>query len=150
MKTIFKNVEKLRKERKISQTELADAIGMTQTGLSQAIKRQDIKLSTLEKISDFFEVDIDVILKDVGGLNPVGPLAISSKDRHKDLLNQRNEIKQKNKILEKELEKLKKLINNDGKLLQENKYLKKEVELLKVQIIDLREIIELLKKNRTV
>ena len=61
MTLITRNIERLRDVNKISQTELATKIGMTQTGLSQALKKGDFKISTLQKIAEAFEVDIGLL-----------------------------------------------------------------------------------------
>ncbi len=54
------NLEKLRKERKISQSKLGNALGITQQMISSYEK--DISspnIDTLVKIADFFEISID-------------------------------------------------------------------------------------------
>lgn len=55
---ISNKIEHLAKEKRLSLKEIGIAIGMTDTGFYQAMKRDDFKTSTLEKLSKYFKKPI--------------------------------------------------------------------------------------------
>ena len=61
---ILDNVENIRKEKGIKQSELAEKLGIMQSAYSRMITAtDDIKLSTLQRIADILEVSlIDIII----------------------------------------------------------------------------------------
>lgn len=59
MKTV--NDQKIRnliKEKKVSVEKLAEFVDMTKSGLNKALNRGDLMVSTLIKISNYFEIEI--------------------------------------------------------------------------------------------
>lgn len=59
MNKILENVEKIRKEKGISQTELSQKLGIMQSAYSRMITdTDDMKLSTLQRIADIFEMSL--------------------------------------------------------------------------------------------
>lgn len=61
---ILENVENIRKEKGIKQSDLAEKLGIMQSAYSRMITAtDDIKLSTLQRIADILEVSlIDIII----------------------------------------------------------------------------------------
>jgi len=55
---IISKLKELRKANKVTEKQLATACGMTVNGLRSIISRNDIKLSTLTKIAEYFNVPI--------------------------------------------------------------------------------------------
>jgi len=64
MRLVINKIETFRQLKKINQRELAEMIEMTQTGYSQMIKNNDIKISVLEKIAEIFQVPITDFFSD--------------------------------------------------------------------------------------
>lgn len=64
MNKILENVEKIRKEKGISQIELAERLGIQQPAYSHCINvTDDMKLSMLQRIADILEVSlVDIII----------------------------------------------------------------------------------------
>lgn len=66
---IFKIVDSVRQERKISKMDFYKAIGVTQSGYKKMLEKNDLKVSTLVKIAEvlgvgpavFFEVNTPVL-----------------------------------------------------------------------------------------
>lgn len=57
------NIRKLRKQMSISQTELADAIGVSQQAVSRMeIDRSRIRVNALIAMADYFQVSTDAVL----------------------------------------------------------------------------------------
>ena len=63
---ISNKIESLRKEKKIIQTHLANSLGITLRAYQIAIKNNDLKISTLEKIAQALEVPITYFFEDSG------------------------------------------------------------------------------------
>lgn len=124
---ITNKIENLRTIKKISQTDFAKKIGMTQTGYSQMIKNNDLKVSTLQKIAEILEKPVSYFFdeKEQYTSDYSGNKLIATG-------NGKNHVEINNSL--KECEK-------------ENEYLKKEIEHLKNKIIDKEEIINLLKNK---
>lgn len=59
-------LQKKIEENKITQKELCDFIGMTTHGLRKALLNDDFKISTLQKISEFFKVPISYWFREEG------------------------------------------------------------------------------------
>jgi len=83
---ITNNIKTVLKQRKITQAELAEKIGMTRNGLSLSLKNDDFKTSVLAKIakaldvqvSYFFEVEPELGSKKIiGNGNSVGSFNMS-------------------------------------------------------------------------
>lgn len=55
---ITNKINELRVKRKNTEKEIAESIGMSVTGYRQALEKNDFKLSTLYKISEFLQVPI--------------------------------------------------------------------------------------------
>jgi len=55
---IEKKVKKIAKEKDVTIKNLCKAIGMTENGFASALKNNTLKIETLQKISEFFEVDL--------------------------------------------------------------------------------------------
>ena len=64
MNKILENVEKIRKDKGISQIELAERLGIQQPTYSHCINvTDDMKLSMLQRIADILEVSlVDIII----------------------------------------------------------------------------------------
>ena len=63
MNKILENVEKIRKEKGISQIELAERLGIQQPAYSHCINvTDDMKLSMLQRIADILEVSLIEII----------------------------------------------------------------------------------------
>lgn len=64
MNKILENVEKIRKDKGISQIELAERLGIQQPAYSHCINvTDDMKLSMLQRIADILEVSlVDIII----------------------------------------------------------------------------------------
>jgi len=61
------NINKLKeiqKVRKITQKEISDYVGMSQTAFSQALIRGDFKISLLEKIAEFLKVPVSYFFEE--------------------------------------------------------------------------------------
>lgn len=59
---IGKGIQKIRKEKGLTQGELAKKIGITQTSLSQIeTGTKNPKMGTLEKISEFFDLPVAIL-----------------------------------------------------------------------------------------
>jgi transcriptional regulator with XRE-family HTH domain len=54
----YSRIKDILKEKKMSQTKIADLIGMTREGYGRMIRDKTLKVSTLEKISGYLEVPI--------------------------------------------------------------------------------------------
>jgi len=77
---VGERIRHLRRERRITQTELADAIGLTFQQIQKYEKaRNRISASKLVQIADFFEVDIAEIFL------PVQTYTTSEEERENDL-----------------------------------------------------------------
>ena len=121
---MLNKITALRKEKKITEKQLAYACGLTVNGLRSIISRNDAKFSTLIKIADYFNVQIIFFFDDI----------ITSETRTGDITigNGSNNI-QDNRV------------NGSGHNISVDQTYdrQKEVELLK-QIIEMKdEIIEL-------
>ncbi len=54
----FNKLEQLKKLKKISYEELSIQIGMSKNGLNKAVNNKEVKVSTLEKLANYFGVPI--------------------------------------------------------------------------------------------
>lgn len=54
----YSRIEKLRKNRRVTLEELAEALHMTKNGYEKMIKQESCKVSTLESIAKYFEVPV--------------------------------------------------------------------------------------------
>jgi len=61
--SVSKKIKKMLLDNNISQEYLAVNIGMTKNGLNNNLSSDDFKLSTLQKIADFFKVPISYFLR---------------------------------------------------------------------------------------
>lgn len=60
----IKKIEQIRMERKVSQREICDYIGMTRAGYQNMINLNDMKLSTLIKIAEFYNIPVEWFVSD--------------------------------------------------------------------------------------
>ena len=104
--------------RKVTQRELADKINISSTAMSQAIKREDFKISMLEDIAKALRVTVSYFFED------------------------KEEILTENNYLENDL-----LDSVKNQLQMENNFLKKENELLQNTIKDKNQFINLLNEK---
>jgi len=58
-------IEILRKQKKVTQQELAEGCGFTRNGFSKMIEIADPKVSTIQAIADYFNVPITYFFEDV-------------------------------------------------------------------------------------
>ncbi|MFB6259064.1 MAG: helix-turn-helix domain-containing protein [Flavobacteriales bacterium] len=63
---IDKTVKKYSKQQGVTLKELAEKVGMTETGLSRALKRKSLKVKTLERISEVLQVPIPAFFGEEG------------------------------------------------------------------------------------
>ena len=87
MTSISDSINKLRKEKKVSQRELANKIEMSFRGLQVALDKDDFKVSTLEKIAKALQVDISYFFNE-GGNVAIGhgiKQSVGGKDEIKEL-----------------------------------------------------------------
>lgn len=61
---ISDKIKALQKQNKVSQSDLANFIGITKNGLQIALKKNEFKVSTLKKIADVFKVSIGYFFED--------------------------------------------------------------------------------------
>lgn len=61
---IDKTVKKYSKQQGLTLKELAEKVGMTETGLSRALNRKSLKVKTLERISEVLQVPISAFFGD--------------------------------------------------------------------------------------
>ena len=66
------NLKEVIRVKKKSQRELASDIGMTQSGLSQALASGDLKVSVLEKIANSLGVDVRIFFNDTESTPEIG------------------------------------------------------------------------------
>ena len=61
---IINKIEALKKQRKVSNTDLAEKTDMSRGGFELMLKSGDMKISTLKAIADFFNVPITYFFED--------------------------------------------------------------------------------------
>jgi len=121
----IKALRDLLKQKKISQIEISSKIGMTQAGFSNALLKEDFKISTLEKIASALQVPIGYFFdENSNGVN--GNSIVGNNNKQGIIISQNNEIEK----LQSELDSCKELN-----------------EELRQRIIDKEELIELLKNK---
>lgn len=57
-------LEKLKKERKVSNDEISEALGISRGGLGKMIANKDMKVSTLIGLANFFDVPVSFFFED--------------------------------------------------------------------------------------
>ena len=108
---ISNKIKILAKQKKLSLKEISEKIGMSDTGFLQALKRDDFKTSTLEKLSKYFHVPLLYWFKEQD--RPENKISESNSEYTKPCPNCRH--------LEKEIELQQEIID----------YLKRELQLKK-------------------
>jgi len=94
--SVSKKIKKMLLDNNISQEYLAVNIGMTKNGLNNNLSSDDFKLSTLQKIADFFKVPISYFFEgEVGpGANQFrecGKMVVNGQNNGNMILNEREE-----------------------------------------------------------
>jgi len=100
----------LMKINKINQRELAKLINQSQTALSQSIQRQDLKISTLEKIAAALNVPVSYFFdEDNKGNNNIIVKNNNGHNNNVNISHNSNDL-QKIEMLEKRIKDLEKII----------------------------------------
>lgn len=116
--SVFQRYKTARKELKISQEEIASAIGVTQSALSQQAQRENVPIEALEYIRKAYNVNMNWIFSGEGNMinPPQGSSEVQEwKDKYdalqRDLIKANDElliIYREKRLVEEENKKLKK------------------------------------------
>lgn len=87
----YSKIENLTIEKKISQTKIAQIIGMTREGYGRMLRDKTMKVSILEKIASIFEVPITYFFEEETELQS-GEVEHKTNDEFSNLENGSNEI----------------------------------------------------------
>ena len=112
------NINKLKnilQEKKMTYETLANLIGMTRNGLSDAINKQTIKIATLEKIANIIGVPVTYFFDDTTGAT-VHQTANGNNNNQIGI--SLNECNHKVTLLEERIEGLKKEIQSKDKIIK--------------------------------
>jgi transcriptional regulator with XRE-family HTH domain len=133
-------IKKLAKESDMPMKRVAQHIGMTENGLAQAFKKNTLKVETLQKVGEFFEVPITYFFTDPEGMNNINRIAGNSNLTVQGKKNKTDNPSGAGKKSEAEQEL--------AMLRQRVAALEKEVSLLERELKSKDEIINLLKQQR--
>jgi transcriptional regulator with XRE-family HTH domain len=128
---ISSRIKKLIDGTKVTQKDVAEAIGYTAHGFSKALKTDDFRVSFLEKVSEYFHVPITYWFSDQEGnffLNNEGNFVNGSSFKGNLTLNKgveepranyaASDISKENELLRKENEMLKQLLASKDETIQ--------------------------------
>ncbi|MEI6122265.1 MAG: helix-turn-helix transcriptional regulator [Bacteroidota bacterium] len=116
------NISKLKnllQEKKITYEHLASLIGMTRNGLSDAINKETLKISTLEKIANIVGVPVNYFFDDtINNINDQQGIYQITKGNNNRLNINITECQHRLELLQKENEGLKKEIQAKDKIIK--------------------------------
>ena len=109
--TLGEKIKKLRKEKNISQTELADAIGVHQSHIGRYERNDSVPTAfIIKKMAHLFNVSADYLLSEEDGE------IAASLTSDKELLSQFQEISRLNDENKRFIKKMIKMVLNDAKI----------------------------------
>jgi transcriptional regulator with XRE-family HTH domain len=113
------------KKKRHTQKSMSEAIGISQTAFGDILKRQDLKVSLLEKIAEVLEVPVGSFFPEEGStITNTGNNNINQNAQGKDI----SQTISENKSLRNEVKRL----NDDNKHLKEqNQFLMQELEFVR-------------------
>jgi DNA-binding Xre family transcriptional regulator len=63
MRDIYHKIDRILKQRSITTRALIDAVGLSNAGYYKMVKTGDMKLSMLDKVCKFLEIDINKLIE---------------------------------------------------------------------------------------
>ena len=131
----IKALRNLLKEKKISQNEISRKIGMTQAGFSNALLKEDFKISTLEKIAKTLHVPVGYFFDEESNLTTHVNNGVQANGTN-------NKINIQTEKKNEEIKHLKEKLTDAQKLIEEKE---RHLEELRQRILDKEELIEMYK-----
>lgn len=116
----YNRIEILLHKKRLLQKDLIEYLGMSRQGLYTMVENQSMKVSTLEKMCEFFDVPINYWFEDESAANMLNESeskyeTLKTKETMKQLEKDLEYFRERTIKLEKELEQLKDSCNNESK-----------------------------------